>query len=165
MIEDIVCEFKAVLNPENPVKWAKTIVGFANGDGGLLFIGVSNDREAFGISLDEVDQTKNLIALVNNRHIFPHVRYSYMLRSADMDAERFVLVLKVSPSESVVRYREGDFNEIVYVKGDGNSTPATPEEIKQVRKHYFGMNNRQRRTFWADFLWSLVNCKEFIYQF
>ena len=45
------------------------------------------------------------------------------------------------------------------------SRPATPEEIKQVRKHYFGMNNRQRRTFWADFLWSLVNSKEFIYQF
>ena len=25
--EDMECEFKAVLNSENPVKWAKTIVG------------------------------------------------------------------------------------------------------------------------------------------
>lgn len=31
--EDIKYEYKAELNPENPVKWAKTIVGYANGDG------------------------------------------------------------------------------------------------------------------------------------
>ena len=141
MTEDTVCEFKAVLNPDHPVKWAKTIVGYANGNGGLLFIGVSNDREAFGISLDEVDQTKNLIALVNNRHIFPHVRYSYMMRSVDNDAERFVLVMKVLASESVVRYREGDFNETVYVKGDGNATPATPEEIISLSKRKHGVDN------------------------
>ena len=28
--EDLKCEFKAQLNRENPVKWAKFIVGFAN---------------------------------------------------------------------------------------------------------------------------------------
>ena len=107
--EDTEYEFKAVLNPDHPVKWAKTLVAFANGNGGLLFVGVSNDREAFGLSLDEIDQTKNLIALVNDRHIFPHVRYSYMMRSVDNNAERFVLALRVQPSDSVVRYREGDF--------------------------------------------------------
>lgn len=161
--EDVACEFKAVLNPENPVKWAKTIVGFANGDGGLLFIGVSNDREAFGISLDEVDQTKNLIALVNNRHIFPHVRYSYMLRSVDMEAERFVLVLNVAPSESVVRYREGDFNEIVYVKGDGNSTPATPEEIISLSKRKYGVDNETTEIPYHEADWTeyLGLCKAF----
>ena len=37
---------------------AKTIVGYANGDGGVLFVGVSNDGEAFGLTLDEVDKTK-----------------------------------------------------------------------------------------------------------
>ena len=69
--EDIACEFKAVLNSENPVKWAKTIVGFANSTGGgMLFVGVSNDREAFGIDLDEADRTKNLVAQINDRHIF-----------------------------------------------------------------------------------------------
>ncbi len=64
--EDLQCEFKAQLNRENPVKWAKSIVGFANGVGGILFVGVSNDREAFGLILDEVDQTKNLIATINS---------------------------------------------------------------------------------------------------
>ena len=31
--EDLNYEYKAVLNPDNPVKWAKTIVGYANGTG------------------------------------------------------------------------------------------------------------------------------------
>ena len=52
-----------------------------------------------------------------------------MLRSVDEKAEKYVLALKVKPSDSIVRYREGDYNETVYIKGDGNTTPATPEEI------------------------------------
>ena len=101
--EDMHYEYKAKLNPENPVKWAKTIVGFANGEGGIIFVGVSNVGEAFGLDLTEIDQTKNLIAIVNDRHIFPHVKIGYMLRSIDEESERFVLALKVSPSHSVVR--------------------------------------------------------------
>ena len=30
--EDLDYEYKQVLNPDNPVKWAKTIVGYANGN-------------------------------------------------------------------------------------------------------------------------------------
>ena len=139
--EDIKYEYKSVLNPDNPVKWAKTIVGYANGDGGIIFIGVSNDGEAFGIDLESIDNTKNLIAVVNDRHIFPHVRVRYMLRSVDMNAEKFVLAVQVLPSESVIRYREGDFNETVYVKGDGNTTPATPEQIIALSKRKYGVDN------------------------
>ena len=57
LTEDNKYEFKAKLNEEEPVKWAKTIVGFANGNGGFLFVGVSNDRVAFGLTLDEIDRT------------------------------------------------------------------------------------------------------------
>ncbi|MEE3452888.1 ATP-binding protein [Dialister sp.] len=155
--EDMHYEYKAKLNPENPVKWAKTIVGFANGEGGIIFVGVSNVGEAFGLDLTEIDQTKNLIAIVNDRHIFPHVKIGYMLRSIDEEAERFVLALKVSPSHSVVRYREGDFNETVYIKGDGNSVPATPEQIISLGKRRFGIDNevseiRYVESEWTEFL-------------
>jgi predicted HTH transcriptional regulator len=161
--EDIKYEYKAELNPENPVKWAKTIVGYANGDGGILFVGVSNDGEAFGLTLDEVDKTKNLIARINDRNIFPHARIRYMLRSADDKAEKFVLAVSVIPADSVVRYREGDFHETVYIKGDGNTVPATPEEIISLSKRKFGVDNettdvQYREKNWADYL-SL--CKEY----
>lgn len=119
----------------------KTIVAYANGEGGVIFIGVSNDGEAFGLSLEEVDESKNTIAVVNDRNIFPHVRYHISMRSVDDEANAFVLAIKIDKSDSIVRYRDGDFNEKVYVKGDGNSTPATPEEIISLSRRKYGIDN------------------------
>ncbi len=161
--EDLDYEYKAQLNPENPVKWAKTIVGYANGKGGIMFVGVSNDGEAFGIELDEIDKTKNLIARINDRHIFPHVRIRYMMRSVDANAERFVLAVNVAPADSVVRYREGDFNEIVYIKGDGNSTSATPEDIISLSKRKYGVDNETSEILYEESSWKeyLDLCREY----
>jgi len=162
--EDIACEFKAVLNSENPVKWAKTIVGFANSTGGgMLFVGVSNDREAFGIDLDEADRTKNLVAQINDRHIFPHAKLRYMIRSVDANAERFVLAIIIAPSESIVRYRGGDFHETVFIKGDGNSTPATPEDIISLSKRKFGVDNETSEVLYAESEWTsyIALCREY----
>lgn len=85
------------------------------------------------------------------------------MRSVDEKAERFVLGVKILPSESVVRYRDGDFNETVFVKGDGNSLPATPEEIISLSKRKFGVDNETteilyQETEWSDFI---ELCKEF----
>ena len=161
--EDLDYEYKAQLNPENPIKWAKTIVGYANGKGGIMFVGVSNDGEAFGIELDEIDKTKNLIARINDRHIFPHTRIRYMMRSVDANAERFVLAVNVAPADSVVRYREGDFNETVYIKGDGNSTPATPEDIISLSKRKYGVDNETSEIFYEESNWKeyLDLCREY----
>jgi hypothetical protein len=62
-----------------------------------------------------------------------------------------------------VRYREGDFHETVYIKCDGNTVPATPEEIISLSKRKFGVDNettdvQYREKDWADYL-SL--CKEY----
>lgn len=154
LMENTQYEFKAVLNQDNPIKWAKTIVAFANGDGGYIFVGVSNERDAFGLSLEEVDKTKNLVAVENDRHIFPHAKISYLLRSVDDNADHFVLGIRVYPAESVVRYREGDFNETVYVKGDGNSTPATPEDIISLSKRKFGVDNETTEKMYSADQWT-----------
>ena len=161
--EDLDYEYKQVLNPENPVKWAKTIVGYANGKGGVMFVGVSNEGEAFGIGLDEVDRMKNLIAKINDRHIFPHARVQYMMRSVDANAERFVLAVNVIPADSIIRYREGDFNETVYIKGDGNTPPASPEEIIALHKRKFGVDNETTVTRYDETQWTeyIKLCREY----
>ena len=157
LAENTKFEFKTVLNVENPIKWAKSIVGFANAEGGYIFVGVNDEREAFGITLEEIDKTKNLVAVVNNRHIFPHAKYDFSIRSVDSAAERFVLVIKIYPAQSIVRWREGDFNESVYIKGDANSTPATPEDIISLAKRKHGIDNettdiRYNETEWSEYL-------------
>lgn len=161
--EDLCYEYKAVLNSENPIKWAKTLIGYANDKGGTLFVGVSNAGEAFGIDLEEIDKTKLLISRINDRHIFPHIKISYMMRSVDANAEHFVLAVKVAPADSVIRYREGDYNETVFVKGDGNATPATPEQIISLSKRKYGVDNETSEVPYNDDQWLeyLELCREY----
>lgn len=163
LAEDTKYEFKALLNPNEPLKWAKTIVAYANGEGGYIFVGVSDNRDAFGLSVEEIDKTKNLITLINDRHIFPHVKMTYGMRSVDDNAEKFVLAVKVFSADSIVRYREGDFNENVYIRGDGNSTPATPEDIISLSKRKFGVDNETTDIVYSEDKWSdyIELCKEF----
>lgn len=158
---DILCyEYKAVLNPDSPIKWAKTLIGYANDKGGTLFVGVSNNGEAFGIALEEIDKTKLLISRINDRHIFPHIKVSYMMRSVDDNVEHFVLAVKVDPADSVIRYREGDYNETVFVKGDGN---ATPEEIILLSKRKYGVDNETSEVAYQENYWTeyLELCEEY----
>lgn len=77
-----------------------------------------------------------------------------MLRSTDADAEHFVLAAKVEASESVVRYKDGDYRETVYVRGDGNTTAATPEEIISLSKRKYGVDNETTSTRYTESDWS-----------
>ena len=139
--EDIKCEFKGALSSENPVIWAKTIVSFANNNGGILLVGVSNDGEAFGIDIDEIEKTKKLVAQISDQNISPPVKLRYMIRNVDADAERFVLAISIAPSELIVRYSEGDFNNSVVVKNAGNSTSSTQEAGASLSKRQPGADN------------------------
>ena len=78
--ENTQYEYKEKLNTEKPITWAKSLVGYANGQGGTVFIGVSNDGEAFGLTFDKVDKTRNLITLTNDNHIFPRLKLQYMIK-------------------------------------------------------------------------------------
>ena len=82
-----------------------------------------------------------MIAKINDRAIFPHAKIKYSLKGIDDSAERFVLCVKVESSESIVRYRKGDYSEILYIRGDGNSTPANPEDIIALAKRHYGVDN------------------------
>ncbi len=163
IVEDLDYEYKAELNTENPMKWAKTIVGYANGRGGIMFVGVANNGDAFGLNLEEIDYTKNLVARINDRNIFPHARIKYSLRSIDDNAERFVLAVHVLPADSILRYREGDYNEKVFTKGDGNALPATPEEIIALAKRKYGVDNETTDIMYEEKMWTeyIDLCKEY----
>lgn len=73
------------------------------------------------------------------------------------------MAVKVVRADSVVRYREGDFNETVYIKGDGYSSPATPEEIISLSKRKYGVDNETSETEYSEDEWTeYINlCKEY----
>lgn len=162
--EDLSYELKSILSPDNPLKWAKTMVGYANGNGGIIFVGVSNNREAFGLTIEEIDKTKILVSRINDRHIFPHAKISYSMRNVDNNAEKFVLGIRIFASDSVVIYRDGDYSETVYIKGDGNTTPATPEEIISLSKRKYGVDNSTSDILYNEVEWSNFLSKSSLYR-
>lgn len=103
------------------------------------------------------------IAKINDRHIFPHARIRYTMRSVDEKAERFVLGVNVIPADSILRYREDDYNEKVYTKGDGNALPATPEEIIALAKRKYGVDNETSDIKYDENEWIeyISLCKEY----
>ncbi|MGM9813302.1 MAG: RNA-binding domain-containing protein [Candidatus Enteromonas sp.] len=161
--EDKKFEFKLKLNENDPLGWAKSVVGFANGEGGWIFVGVANNGEAVGLPLSEIDGCKNRVAQVNDRHIFPHVNVNFDMRSVDPNAERFILGIQVRPSDSLVRYRDGDYRETVYVRGDGNVTPARPEEIISLAKRKYGVDNEPTDVPYVESEWRgfLALCRNY----
>lgn len=85
------------------------------------------------------------------------------MRSVDDNAEHFVLGINVKPADSILRYREGDYNEKVYTKGDGNALPATPEEIIALAKRKFGVDNETTDILYNDEEWAeyIDLCREY----
>jgi len=153
--ENLNYEFKAALNENNPVKWAKTIVAYANSEGGTIFVGVSDDGEASGLDIAAVDKIKNQVALENERHIIPKAKISYLLRNVDDRFGSFVLGIKVSPSESLVRYRSGDYRSEVFIRQDGSTTAAGPEDIIALSKRKSGIDNEKTDVRYDERDWSL----------
>ena len=133
-------EFKLKLenDQEKIEKWLKTFAAYSNSDGGYIYVGVNNDGIAIGISRNEVDEYKNLIFKVINRYLFPHIIPSFEIYEFEND--KYILEIKIEPSDELVIYRLGDFNEKVYVRYDGASLPATVKQILQLGKRKLGVD-------------------------
>ena len=54
------------------------------------------------MGLNDIDKTKNLVARINDRYIFPHVRTSYVIGSVDENAERYVLGVRVFSADGTL---------------------------------------------------------------
>ena len=71
-MEDLNMECKARLNRNDIVGWIKTVAGFANAEGGSLFIGVEDKtNKLIGFSRKDADNERNYFNNQVNEHVFP----------------------------------------------------------------------------------------------
>jgi len=90
--EDRVLEFKREL-PKNRVTLLKTIVGFSNGSGGHIYIGVNDGRSVCGIKEGPYELEQRLSSLIYDS-IAPTPNIFYQTVSIE---EKIVFVVKVLP--------------------------------------------------------------------
>ena len=126
-------ECKSILNRNDILGWLKTIAGFANADGGVLYIGVEDKtNKLIGFDRKEADNERNYLNNQINEHLSPRPQISIsFLRYEVKKTERFVLkveipesavkpiILKYKNIPSIFMRRDGFTNRV------GGITPAT----------------------------------------
>ncbi len=133
-LESNTIECKVKLNRENIVSWLKTVSGFANAQGGKLYVGVEDGtNKLVGFTRKEVDQERNYFNNQVNEHLFPRPRMAVrFLRYIIKDKERFILEVEVFESEIkpiLLKYKN---IPSIFIRRDGFTNGATYEEIIEM---------------------------------
>lgn len=124
-------ECKQILNRDDIEGWIKTIAGFANAEGGTMYIGVDDKtNKLIGFDRKQADNERNYFNNQVNEHLSPRPPYridfiSYKVR----DKELFIIAVKVE--KSPVRPVIVKFKNIpsIYMRREGFTNGATYEEI------------------------------------
>lgn len=124
-------ECKQILNRNDIEGWIKTIAGFANAEGGTMYIGVDDKtNKLIGFDRKQADNERNYFNNQVNEHLSPRPPYridfiSYKVR----DKELFIIAVKVE--KSPVRPVIVKFKNVpsIYMRREGFTNGATYEEI------------------------------------
>ena len=118
---------KAELETRRPKSWCKSISAFANGIGGTLVFGVTNEDEFVGMPNAEKD------AELISEHIKVHLNPipDFILSFREIDDKKFVIV-EVKPGSQTPYYYEGDGQLIAYVRVGNESVPADAIKMREL---------------------------------
>lgn len=133
IFETKTIEFKKRLNLNNSFSWLKTIVAFANCDGGQLLIGVDDNRQLCGFLENEIDaEVRNINNLINSK-IEPSLRFDFeYLPYVENEIKRYVIVVKIFKSKKLpVILLQDKFNAI-YIRNEASTVAASSEQIRNL---------------------------------
>jgi len=123
--EDTTHQFKR--NIENHKSLAAEMVAFANGKGGMLIIGVSDDGEIVGLSKEEIQNLTKMVSNVASEHIKPAMN---PFTENIMTDKGIVMIIEV-PEGTDKPYQDKD--GIFWVKSGADKRKATSRgEIQQI---------------------------------
>ena len=128
-IEATLCEYKLSLETEKPKSWLKSVSAFANGVGGNIRFGYSNEtHEALG--LDDVQKTASKITEFIGARISPAPRYE--LIKIDEDPETTCLEVDIKGGPAYPYYYVHEGTKEAYVRHGDQSVKATDIELNNL---------------------------------
>lgn len=112
--ESAALEFK--LTVTKPHKIAKTLVAFSNTMGGIVLIGINDQRKIIGVDIEE---EMHMIDLAISKHIMPavYVKYEVFEIAPDFgnfEEEVYLLLVEVGKSRYPCRYRSPE-GELIFL--------------------------------------------------
>ena len=134
LIENTQFECKVKLDEKNPLSWVKTVGGFANSKGGIIYLGVEDKtNKLIGFTKEEIDKEKNLFYNQIKQHManIPTI-LSNVIPYKINGSERYLLKFVIKESEIkpiIIKFNE---MPMIFKRRDGYTNAATIEEISQM---------------------------------
>jgi predicted HTH transcriptional regulator len=132
--ENETLDFKR--NAGNYAKIARTLCAFSNTSGGILAIGITDQRLVFGVDPEE---QKFLIEKAGVLHCDPYPSFFFEELEEDPEVEgeepKMILLVHVAESEDKpVFYISKGGERIVYIRVGDKSLPASPSIVKRLTR-------------------------------
>ena len=140
-IETDLIEFKSIIKEgriinqkgeaeQEEIKWLKTIAGFANSQGGVMYVGVDDvDHTLCSFAKKELDHLTLMVHRLIKQRIEPNIHYSIQAIPVP-DDERFIFSITVKRSASLPVIVHSMGAALIFVRYFGQTRLATPEEIR-----------------------------------
>ena len=121
-------EFKSTVETNKPRSWLKTISAFANGVGGSIYFGVSDDGVAVG--LENPQKAAEQISEFVKARIEPAIK-NFVLEPLRAD-EKDILRVQISGGSNTPYYYTGDGSKIAYYRIGNESAPAPAAVLNEL---------------------------------
>lgn len=129
--EDKKYECKGRLSRDNVLGWLKTVCGFANSKGGILFVGVEDKTgNLLGLDSKDVDKEKLFFYKTVKEHISSPVEINTsVIEYTIREKKLFVLLFVVEEAKMKPVILNYQGMPMIFVRRDGFTSPATVEEV------------------------------------
>jgi ATP-dependent DNA helicase RecG len=121
-------DFKSAVEVNKPRSWLKTVSAFANGVGGSIYFGVSDDGVAVG--LDNAWKVAEQISELIKSRIEPAIK-NVVLEPLNADGKDILRVL-ISGGANTPYYYTGDGIKIAYYRIGNESAPAPAAVLNEL---------------------------------
>ncbi len=118
---------KVALEEKKPKSWLKSVSAFANGIGGKLIFGVSNDDEYIGVE-DAKDLSEKASELIKMR-MDPIPPINMEIRRIE---NKDYVIIHIPAGEETPYYYVGDGNHIAFVRIGNESVPADAQALRRL---------------------------------
>ena len=118
---------KQILEVRLPKSWLKSVSAFANGEGGVLIFGISDDGYVLGLADAEGDAEKISEEIKSKLDPVPAVK----LELKEADGKKLVL-LHVYPGQETPYYYIGDKQRLAFVRIGNESVVADRIQLKSL---------------------------------
>ena len=128
--ESINVEYKVTV-PSNSEKYMKTVVAYANGQGGKIVFGVEDKSlEVVGMDTDHIFQTIDAITNAISDSCEPRIIPDVTLQTVE---DKTVIVVEIAPGKMRPYYiKSKGMVSGTYVRSAGTSRPATDYMLKEL---------------------------------